>query len=55
MFSERRRDFDDLVALVAEAEMDVAYLRDWAKQLDASTGSDEVTNRLSRAIDEVRR
>jgi hypothetical protein len=55
MYSDRGGDFDDLVALISEAEVDVAYLRDWAKKLDASIGSNEVSERLSRAVDKTER
>lgn len=55
MYSDRRRDFDDLVALIAEADVDAEYLKSWARQLDASIGSDEVFERLNRAFDEARR
>lgn len=55
MYSDRRRDFDDLVALLTEADIDADYLRSWASQLDASIGSDEVSERLNRALSEARR
>lgn len=52
MFSDRARDFDDLVALLNRASslMDVSYLRTWAKTLDASVGSDEMSERLEKAL-----
>ena len=50
VYSERRRDFDDLVALLKHADVSTDYLREWAKQLDTSIGSDEVSERLARAL-----
>ena len=51
-FSERPRDFEDLVNLsaVVGARMDVAYIRRWAKQLDESIGSNDVSERLEKAL-----
>lgn len=53
MYSDRRRDFDDLVALLRQADVDESSLRSWARQLDRSIGSDEVSERLSRALAEA--
>lgn len=52
MFSDRARDFDDLVALFKRAEklMDMAYVRKWAKILDESVGSDEISGRMEKAL-----
>lgn len=51
-FSERERDFEDLVNLssVMGAKLDVAYVLDWAKQLDRSIGGDDVSDRVTRAL-----
>lgn len=55
MYSDRRRDFDDLVVLIEQADVDADSLRSWARQLDRSIGSDEVSERLNRALDEAKR
>lgn len=51
-FSERPRDFEDLVNLsaVVGAKLDVPYIRRWATQLDESIGGNEVSERLERAL-----
>lgn len=51
-FSERPRDFEDLVNLsaVVGARLDVAYIRRWAKQLDESIGGNDVSERVERAL-----
>jgi hypothetical protein len=51
-FSERPRDFEDLVNLsaVVGSRLDVAYIREWAKQLDESIGGNDVTERVERAL-----
>ena len=54
MYSNRRRDFDDLVALITHADVEVDYLQRWAKVLDASIGSNEVSERLASALREAR-
>jgi hypothetical protein len=48
-FSDRARDFDDLVALLAGDAVDEAALDEWAQQLDSSIGSDEVSIRVASA------
>lgn len=48
-FSDRARDFDDLAALVGTSALDAAALDAWAKQLDASLGTDEVSSRIAAA------
>jgi uncharacterized nucleotidyltransferase DUF6036 len=50
-FSDRPRDFEDLVALLIHAagQIDISYLETWARMLDESIESDEVTERLRRA------
>lgn len=50
VFSDRERDFDDLVSLLQHADVSTDYLREWAKKLDASVGSDEVSERLAAAL-----
>ncbi len=52
-YSDRRRDFDDLIALIKHANISVKYLQQWAKELDASIGSDEVSERLTNALREA--
>lgn len=51
-FSDRQRDFDDLVALLrlARDTLDLAYVEGWARTLDASIGTDEVSTRLAAAL-----
>ena len=51
-FSERPRDFEDLVSLsaVVGAKLDVAYVRRWARQLDDSIGGNDVTERVEKAL-----
>jgi hypothetical protein len=51
-FSERPRDFDDLVVLLQRGQgiIDIPYVERWAKRLDDSIGSDEVTERVQRAL-----
>jgi len=50
-FSERERDFEDLVSLFrhAAAKLDMPYVARWAKELDEGIGSDEVSERIERA------
>jgi hypothetical protein len=51
-FSDRPRDFDDLVTLLQRAKsvIDMPYVERWAKLLDESVGTDEVTERVRRAV-----
>lgn len=49
-FSDRPRDFEDLVALITHADLDTAVVLSWARQLDASIGTDEVSRRLANAM-----
>ncbi len=51
-FSDRPRDFDDLKALLRPpgASLDLDYVLSWARRLDESIGSDEVTERIRRAL-----
>lgn len=53
VYSDRRRDFDDLVALLKHADVSTDYLQEWAKRLDNSIGSDEVSARLASALREA--
>ena len=50
-FSERERDFEDLVTLYRHSgsKLDKPYIEKWASSLDESIGSDEVTERIKRA------
>ncbi len=50
-FSERERDFEDLVALFRHAgkRLDGAYIDQWAHALDESIGGDDVSQRIQRA------
>jgi len=56
-FSERARDFEDLVGLasVPRLKLDLGYIRDWARRLDESIGSDEVTTRVNQALAKAKR
>jgi hypothetical protein len=56
-FSDRPRDLDDLVALIAlpAGSIDIEYLDRWAKLLDESIGTDEVSERVELAKREVER
>ena len=56
-FSERERDFDDLVALYRHSgnKLDKPYIDKWATSLDESIGSDEVTERIRRAQQQAQR
>jgi hypothetical protein len=51
-FSDRARDFDDLVSLASrpELKLNVEYIAQWAKALDQSIGSDEVSERVRKAL-----
>lgn len=50
-FSDRERDFEDLVALFKHLgkKLDRAYIDQWAHALDESIGGDEVSQRIERA------
>ncbi len=50
-FSERERDYEDLVTLLRRggSKLDMAYINRWARSLDESIGSNEVSERLERA------
>ena len=50
-FSDRPRDFDDLVTLLHRAKsiIDMPYIEKWAKLLDESIGTSEVSERVRKA------
>ncbi len=54
-YSDRSRDYDDLVALLSAAEVDVPELRDWARKLDHSIGTSEISERVASAMAEAQR
>lgn len=56
-FSDREKDYLDLVELARRrwAEMDHASVEEWAHRLDTSTGTDEVSSRLARALAAARK
>jgi hypothetical protein len=56
-FSDRARDFEDLVGLasVPTLELDVDYIMSWAGRLDQSIGTNEVTERVTQALAKARR
>ena len=54
-YSDRPRDFDDLVRLLEHGGVDANELMGWARKLDASIGTDEVTARVRLAMETVRR
>jgi hypothetical protein len=51
-FSDRPRDFLDLVTLVTRTKstLDLDYVEQWARTLDASIGTDEVSERVHKAM-----
>ena len=51
-FSDRPRDFEDLVGLasVGKLALDVDYIEGWAERLDRSIGTHEVTERVKEAL-----
>ncbi len=51
-FSDRERDFEDLVSLASlpRLRINLAYVHEWAKRLDASIGSTEVSDRVGRSL-----
>ena len=53
-FSDRPRDYEDLVALISVLGglLDLNHVRDWARRLDEGIGTPEVTERLAKAIRE---
>jgi hypothetical protein len=48
-FSDRPRDFDDLSALVSSRDVDQEALDAWARELDESVGTDEISARVKDA------
>ena len=55
-FSDRERDFEDLVSLLVHTgpKLDNAYVERWARALDESIGGNEVSERLERAQREAK-
>lgn len=51
-FSDRPRDFLDLVTLVSRVKpkLDFDYIEQWARALDSSIGTDEVSERVHKAL-----
>ncbi|OIP36530.1 MAG: hypothetical protein AUK47_14920 [Deltaproteobacteria bacterium CG2_30_63_29] len=49
-FSDRDRDFDDLVLLLSVVDLDRDYVLEWARRLDQSIGTEEVVARVRSAI-----
>lgn len=51
-FSDRERDFEDLVGLASlpRLRLDLEYVREWAKRLDLSIGGSEVSERVAEAL-----
>jgi hypothetical protein len=56
-FSDRERDFEDLVSLASlpRLRIDFDYVRQWAERLDRSIGSDEVTSRVRKSVGRAKR
>jgi hypothetical protein len=56
-FSERARDFEDLVSLASlpDLKLDLGYIEQWAARLDQSIGTDEVTERVRQALAKAKR
>ncbi|MBN1611957.1 MAG: nucleotidyltransferase [Polyangiaceae bacterium] len=56
-FSDRARDFEDLVALASapRLQLDLDYIQHWAERLDRSIGSEEVTGRVKQALAKAHR
>jgi hypothetical protein len=52
LFSERGRDFDDVVTLVRDlgSNLDLEYVKRWARTLDESIGGDDVSERVRAAV-----
>lgn len=50
-FSDRARDFDDLAVIYTHkgSSLDNDYIDEWAKLLDESIGTHEVSERLEQA------
>jgi predicted nucleotidyltransferase len=56
-FSDRPRDQDDLVSLIAVPRegLDLAYVERWVKLLDESIGGNDVSERFVQAVREAER
>lgn len=48
-YSDRARDFYDLIALLALDNIDQGYVTSWAVRLDESIGGNDVSERIARA------
>jgi predicted nucleotidyltransferase len=50
-FSDRPRDFDDLVTLCKHlgSKLDYSYMKKWSRTLDESIGTSEVSERIQQA------
>jgi len=57
LFSERGRDFDDVVTLVRDlgSALNLEYVQRWARMLDESIGGDDVSERVRAAKARTRR
>jgi len=55
VFSDRPRDFEDLMKIIAvgKGKLDMTYIERWVRDLDRSIGGDEVSERLRRAREEA--
>jgi len=55
-FSDRERDFEDLVSLASlpALRLDLPYIEQWAKRLDQSIGGNDVSERVSKALTSAR-
>jgi hypothetical protein len=56
IFSERQRDFEDVVALAGlpASTLDLAYVKQWAERLDESLGGNDVSERLKSVVAAVK-
>jgi hypothetical protein len=56
-FSDRARDMEDLVSLASlpRLPLDLDYVHDWARRLDQSIGTDEVSQRVREALRQAKR
>lgn len=55
-FSDRARDFEDLVSLasIPKLQLDLEYIQSWARRLDESIGGNEVSERVRAALSKAR-
>jgi predicted nucleotidyltransferase len=56
-FSDRERDFEDLVSLASlpRLPIDLGYVREWARRLDGSIGTSEVSDRVEQSLRRAKR